>query len=223
MQVIIIALAMNSIPIAPPENEVDRWRLTAMSLVQGQGSIVGLNRKERESLSESIKKYAVEEEILDPRETKYMLIEMRYYYQGMDGLGQIVVQQDQNQWDTDLAMIQKRWRELKDTPKVADSDRFPPRHLITEALTFNRQLSQFLLAERFIQSPTQQDTSSAALSEIDYCYKIWDNMRDARCDFYYITTRREAMRRLIHMLGRENYFNNHWPSAIPTWRFREME
>ena len=58
-----------------------------------------------------------------------------------------------------------------------------------------------------------------ALAETDRLYKVWDAVRDARCDFYYVTVRRQALKRLREALGDAAYAATDLPPHVPAWRF----
>ena len=47
-------------------------------------------------------------------------------------------------------------------------------------------------------------------------------MRDARCEYYYITVRRQALKRLRTMIGAEAYDAAELPPYVPLWRFLEL-
>ena len=61
------------------------------------------------------------------------------------------------------------------------------------------------------------------LAETDRLYLVWDAVRDARCDFYYVTVRRQALKKLRDLVGDEAYATGELPPNVPTWRFREAE
>ncbi len=57
--------------------------------------------------------------------------------------------------------------------------------------------------------------------ETDRLYKVWDAVRDARCEFYYVSVRRQALMRLKDMLGEDDYRSTNLPPNVPVWRFNE--
>jgi hypothetical protein len=61
------------------------------------------------------------------------------------------------------------------------------------------------------------------LRETDDLYRVWDAIRDARCESFYITTRRMALKRLRDLIGPEAYYAGHLPPYVPTWRFQEKD
>ena len=63
----------------------------------------------------------------------------------------------------------------------------------------------------------------AILQETDQLYQIWDTVRDARCEYYYVTVRRQALKRLREALGDEAYFSGRLPPHVPLWRFQQID
>jgi hypothetical protein len=61
-----------------------------------------------------------------------------------------------------------------------------------------------------------------ALKETDSLYQVWDSVRDARCEYYYITVRRQALKRLQQMIGPDAYNAANLPPHVPLWRFQEV-
>jgi hypothetical protein len=47
-------------------------------------------------------------------------------------------------------------------------------------------------------------------------------VRDARCDYYYVTVRRLALKRLRELVGDEAYYAGNLPPCVPIWRLQEM-
>jgi hypothetical protein len=152
-------------------------------------------------VQEALQSLAVEWEILDPREVRYVLARA-------------------DDFENDLNLLRRRYQELRDAPKLADCQRFPERATVTELLAFNRAYKRFLDAKQ----TTEHDRASlvrAALKETDCLYQVWDSVRDARCEYYYITVRRQALKRLQTLLGPEAYAGGELPPHVPLWRFSE--
>lgn len=137
-------------------------------------------------------------EILDIRECKHILTEPGEFFQ-------------------DLRLLQKRFVDLADAPPLVDSKRFPCRDDVNELLTFNRNYRQFL-ETRLILDQVHSDQIKAALKETDNLYHVWDIVRNARCGYYYITVRREALQQLRSLLGANAYYSGHLPPHVPIWR-----
>jgi hypothetical protein len=145
---------------------------------------------------------ALEWEILDPRETRYVLTRP-------DDLS------------SDLKMLQGRYQDLIDAPPLADAQRFPDRAIVNELLVFNRAYRSYVE----LRQPTEMahlNDLRAVQREVDYLYQVWDAVRDARCEYYYVTVRRQALKRLRELLGDEAYYKGDLPPHVPIWRFREL-
>jgi hypothetical protein len=162
-----------------------------------------ITTEEFPALQAALHQCGVEWEILDPRETKYVLTR-------------------HEDFQSDLDLLRKRYQDLKDVPKIADAQRFPERAVVNEMLSFNRQFRKHLESTSLIESH-RANYFGMAMRETDRLYQIWDSVRDARCDFYYVTVRRQAMKKLKCLVGGESYFAGDLPPYIPTWRFQEMD
>jgi hypothetical protein len=145
---------------------------------------------------------AVEWEILDSREIRYVLVRPEDFA-------------------SDLSLLRRRYRDLADAPPVCDSDRFPERATINDYLAFNRAYRQQIDVGLPAESSRWWELRSA-LQETDHLYYVWDTVRDARCEYYYVTVRRQALKRLREMLGEEAYYSNKLPPFVPLWRFQEI-
>jgi len=151
------------------------------------------------AIQAAIHQTAIEWEILDPRETRYVLARIEDY-QG------------------DLDILRKRQLELADAPRVIDSCRFPDRDTVNEFIRFNRAYRKHLEVRQAWESD-RADLIRIVIMETDRLYKVWDAVRDARCDFYYITFRRQALLRLQELIGPEAYAIGELPPYVPEWRF----
>ena len=154
------------------------------------------------AVQEALHKLAVEWEILDPREVRYVLARAEDF-------------------ESDLNMLRRRYQDLKDAPKLTDCQRFPDRGTVNDLLAFNRAYRRHLDARQALE----QDRCAqlrAAQKETDWLYQVWDSVRDARCDYYYITVRRQALKRLHEMIGADAYDHGELPPFVPLWYFYEM-
>ena len=153
------------------------------------------------AMQEALQSLAVEWEILDPREVRYVLAR-------------------HEDFEPDLNLLRKRYQELHDAPKLADAQRFPDRGTVSELLAFNRAYRRFLDARQSMEHDRCWCVR-CALKETDCLYQVWDSVRDARCEYYYITVRRQALKRLQSMLGPDAYATGELPPHVPLWRFSE--
>jgi hypothetical protein len=154
------------------------------------------------AIQASIQSLAVEWEILDPREVRYVMARSE-------------------DWENDIALLRRRYQELKDAPKLADAQRFPDRATVNDLLNFNRAYRRHLDARQSLEQDRGQSLRTA-LKETDMLYQVWDCVRDARCDYYYITVRRQALKKLRQMVGPDAYGSADLPPHVPLWRFQEI-
>lgn len=146
---------------------------------------------------------AIQWQILDPREVRYVLAR-------------------QDDLDNDLNLLRRRYHDLHDAPLVQDSLRFPDRGTVNEMLAFNRAFRRHLDSKQFLEYD-RSFIYQVVLKETDRLYQIWDSVRDARCDFYYVTVRRQALKRLRNLIGAEAYHTGELPPYVPVWRFQEIQ
>jgi len=142
-------------------------------------------------------------EVLDPRETRYILKQAESY-------------------PSDLKLLRKRCRDLADAPPLHDCMRFPDRALINDLLAFNRAYRQHLDSRQSLDT-TRAYELNEALREADRLYHVWDTVRDARCEFYYVTVRRQALMKLRDMVGPKAYYSATLPPHVPVWRFTRID
>jgi hypothetical protein len=146
---------------------------------------------------------AISWEILDPREVRYVLMRS-------DDFG------------GDLKLLRRRQQELVDAPPLHDHMRFPDRALINDLLSFNRAYRQHLDNRQALELTYWWELREM-LQEVDRLYTIWDTVRDARCDYYYVTVRRQALKKLKDMVGDHAYYSACLPPHVPIWRFARID
>jgi hypothetical protein len=151
----------------------------------------------------ALKALAVSWEVLDPRETRYILKQAESF-------------------PSDLKLLRKRYRDLADAPPLHDCMRFPDRALINDLLAFNRAYRQHLDSRQSLDT-TRAYELNEALREADRLYHVWDTVRDARCEFYYVTVRRQALMKLRDMVGPKAYYSATLPPHVPVWRFTRID
>jgi hypothetical protein len=151
------------------------------------------------AVRDAIHKMAVAWEIMDPREERYLMAA-------------------RDDFETDLNLLRKRHAELADAPKLADCHRLPDRRTVNERIKFNRAFRKHL-EEREVWEPDRADLFYQAMQETDRFYRQWDAVRDAQCDFYYVTVRRAALKKLQESLGDDAFAAGAMPPYVPEWRF----
>jgi hypothetical protein len=151
------------------------------------------------SLRGPLQSLAVKWEILDPREIRYILSR-------------------QEDFAADLNLLRRRHQELVNAPSVGDCQRFPERSAVNDLLAFNRGYRQFIDMRQPVELIHWWDLR-LTMQETDRLYQIWDTVRDARCDYYYVTVRRQALKHLRELVGDEAYYSGSLPPCVPLWRF----
>jgi len=151
----------------------------------------------------NLMKFAFDAEILDERETRYVLTRAEDF-------------------ESDLKMLQWRYKELTDAPFISDSFRFPDRTVVSELLVSNRGYRNYLEMRKPMELANFWWFHDA-MSETDQLYQIWDLVRDARCEYYYVTVRRSALKKLRDLLGDDSYYEGYLPPYVPLWRFARID
>jgi hypothetical protein len=154
-------------------------------------------------LRPALQTLAVKWEVLDPREVRYILARPEDFV-------------------SDLNLLRRRYQDLADAPALLDGLRFPDRDRVNELLSFNRAYRQHLTIRQPLELVRWWELR-AALQETDHLYQIWDTVRDARCDYYYVTVRRQALKKLRKLVGEDDYYNGRLPTHVPLWRFQEID
>jgi hypothetical protein len=142
-------------------------------------------------------------ELMDQREVRYVLTRPEDF-------------------GADLKLLQRRYHDLHDAPPLDDCMRFPDRTLVNELLSFNRAYRQHLEGRQALGATSSWDLNEA-VRETDQLYEVWDTVRDARCDSYYVTVRRQALKKLREAVGTEAYYSGTLPPHVPVWRFTRID
>jgi hypothetical protein len=154
------------------------------------------------SLSPIMQQLAVQMEILDQREVRYVLTR-------------------NEDFESDLKLLRRRYQDLADAPRLQDCLRFPDRAMINDLLAFNRAYRQNIDNRQAFELIRWWELREA-VQESDRLYQVWDTLRDARCDYYYVTVRRQALKRLREAIGEEAYYSGSLPPYVPVWRFQQI-
>jgi hypothetical protein len=178
------------------------YLVAAVLLTQPADSLVPVQADRHEALRGCLQEVALAWELLDPREVRYVLTRCEDF-------------------EADLNLLRRRYSELADAPPASDSLRFPDRAIINELLAFNRAYRQHLDV-RQPGEPARWWQLRTVLQETDHLYQVWDTIRDARCEYYYVTVRRQALKRLRDMLGGSAYYSGQLPPHVPAWRFQPI-
>ncbi len=153
------------------------------------------------ALREALQKTAIDWEILDKRESAYLFSK-------------------RGEFSDDINILRRRYAEFADAPKVSESYRLPERNVVNDLIQFNRGYRKHLTDKQTLERD-RFEQYDVALMETDRLYKVWDAVRDARCDFYYVTVRRAALKKLKAAIGEEAFLMGQLPPNVPTWRYNE--
>jgi hypothetical protein len=155
------------------------------------------------TVQKAVHHLALEWEILDRNETKFICASAADF-------------------GKDINILRRRYQELRGVPKAADCDRFPDRQTVAEMIKFNRAYRKTLEARQQLESHRAEEIRTV-IKETDRLYHVWDAVRDARCDYYYVTVRRQALKKLRELIGDESYKAGELPPNVPTWRFADAK
>ncbi|MCI0379489.1 MAG: hypothetical protein L0215_17920 [Gemmataceae bacterium] len=118
----------------------------------------------------------------------------------------------------DVHMLQSRYVEFVHAPWIEECARFPNRETAIDFVHFNRAYRADLLA-RMTLDPVHAEELRGAVEETDRLFQVWDQVREARCAFYFVTVRRQALMLLRQMVGNEAFYTGQLPPHVPVWRF----
>jgi hypothetical protein len=124
------------------------------------------------------------------------------------------------EWRGDLKLLKERVRALEAAPRLEEVERLPRKEVIVAYLKLNRDVRQHWDSRKDLWSAWQWEMGEA-VRECDELYRFWDTARDARCEFYYITVRRQALLDLERQLRTE--WGGRWPPPVPLWRLGRVE
>jgi hypothetical protein len=176
--------------------------LAVAVLTAPSGHPEGEPLREHACLAKPLVALALQWELLDPREAALMALQPEGF-------------------EADLRHMQRRYHELIDAPPLVDHQRFPCRELACEFLTFNRAYHSHLTLCRECEGHGRE--LDQALTETDQLYHIWDLVRDAGSECYYVSVRRHALAALRAAIGPGEYYGGVLPPHVPVWRFERRD
>jgi len=144
-----------------------------------------------------LKALALQWELLDPRETDYLTTSQDFV--------------------SDLKLLQGRYQELFNAPRASEVERFPGRDLVSDMMKFNRDYKKSV-EERLDLDMIHGDELRTILMETDNLHKIYAAIADARCDYYYVTYRRQQLAEIRDRVGLESFYTGQLPPHVPLWR-----
>lgn len=127
---------------------------------------------------------------------------------------------DESCRETDLGIVRRRYTEIGHAPFVIDADRFPCRRLYTMSITSNRAYRSWLSDRLCID---RGEWVHEAILDTDALYSVWDAVRDAKSDRYFVATRRAALLRLRELIGAHAYYMGLLPPPVPVWWYRRID
>lgn len=154
------------------------------------------------AVRQALYRTAVEWEILDARETTYVLTK-------------------RDDFQDDVDFLRKRRRDLAEAPKVYEAARLPASVIINDCLRFNRSFRRNL-ETRTAFEPDRADFLREVINENERLYTIWDAMRDAKSEMHFVTTRRAALLKLRDLIGPDAFASGEPLPYVPDWRFARL-
>ena len=152
------------------------------------------------AVAPAVRAVAMDWELLDPRETDYL--------------------KNAKDFGSDLKLLQGRFEEYHGAPRVAEVNRFPARDLVGDMLACNRSYRDGINSRLDIDM-VHADELRTIIAETDLLYRIYDALRDARCEYFYVTYRRQALAQLRDLIGIEAFYGGQLPPHVPLWRIPE--
>ena len=124
-------------------------------------------------------------------------------------------------WADATNTLRFRWAAFRDAPYLrSELDRLPSTKSISQIMTFSASFRQHMVERRYA-TQAHRDTIDEAICEANLRYKVWDAMRDARCEYYYNHARRKALKLLLDLIGPEAFYSGDWPDPVPMWALAE--
>jgi hypothetical protein len=151
------------------------------------------------TLAPGVRLIALEWQILDARE-----------------LGRILV--DPAAFAKDVSTLHERLYKLQRAPLLEERGRFPPLKLVELLIAHNRKYHTEL-HHRLEIDPLHASELRDAMDEAEQLFRVWDTLRDALTEHYYVDYQRQALDRLRAQLGLTAFYRGDMPPALPTWRF----
>jgi hypothetical protein len=153
-------------------------------------------------LAAELRFVAVQWEILDPRDTKFAL-------------------SDPDTFHAELANLQSWNQKLLRAPWLGELSRFPDMQTVSETILANR-VFHGEVSDRMDLNRLQREELRNVLYETDELHEVWEALRDALCEHYGVTYRRQALQRLRELLGDDAFYRGQMPPGMPTWRFTRI-
>ena len=158
---------------------------------------------EHACLARSLTNLALSWELIDPREEAALFAR-------------------RSDFRRDLRLVRRRYAELIDAPPASDAFRLPNKEMAGELLAFNRAYYATLKQRRDLLGD-HFGAVVPAMAETECLYRIWDLVRDAGSDCYYVSVRRRALLALRDAIGVADFASANLPPHVPVWRFTRAD
>lgn len=133
--------------------------------------------------------------------------------------------------DIDFSILKDRRKDLAGVPKVGTVAICLDGEYIYNCLTFNRKYRDFLR----VQSEGNLDRAdfyNRAMRECDVLYELYTLLQKLQMyqshvysdlEYYpYLHSLREDIKRIIYLIGEENYYKHNFPPHVPLWSFTKL-
>lgn len=148
----------------------------------------------------ALRQVSVQAELLDAKETGCILAKAEEFAENVN-------------------LLRRRHQELWDAPPIWDATRYPDATVIGELLQANQSYRAYLVANQAFYRYKYWDYQ-VVIQETDLLYRIWDTVRESRCEHKLVTCRRAVLKKLRdEYIGPEMYYAGALPPNVPIWRF----
>lgn len=118
-------------------------------------------------------------------------------------------------YPSELNWTRRRWQETWSLPSLQQAQRLPAETTIRSYLDFNRTYYQQLLSNRACLPWLDWEP---LLEETQDLYQWWETALQAKQAGMVMTTKRQALQRLVDRDSRR-FYSGQWPAHVPVWRF----
>lgn len=170
--------------------------------------------------------------LLMPVDTDVQMVPPRYLLDVMQGYGmdwQVIDVREYNvcfnrpvEFNDNLAVVRDRIKNLCGAPFTHDGYRFPSYAEANERLVFNYLLKTHLEYWKKLK-PANWSELLDIYNETNRRCHIYEQLRDARADFYHVIVRRAALRQLRDEIGEEAYYSGNLPPHVPFSAFSPID
>ncbi len=204
-----LAISSPQVPEVQPiavEKPLPSDCLYAIMLIQCEGDTEKEpvpHKDQWKDVSEAIQHIAVKWQIMDPRECRYFM-------------------SNRDDFHGDLQILRTRYHQFKDIPRIEEiAGRFPDKDTINKCIQFNRAFRKHL-ETRMLWESDRADLFRAVIAETDYAYKAWSLMCEIKGDLFYVTYRREALKKYMDLVKQKKPWDSgEIPDYVPSWRFQQ--